>query len=73
MVEFTVELTGPVQKADGPYSVLGTGVFKALALGALGMFERRRPMMVFSLAAGEPGVRKSASGDERRVRTHNGI
>lgn len=30
-------------------------------------------MMVFSLAAGEPGVRKSASGDERRVRTHNGI
>ncbi|WZZ67115.1 hypothetical protein YC2023_078485 [Brassica napus] len=39
MVEFTVELTGPVQKADGPYSVLGTGVFKALALGALGMFE----------------------------------
>lgn len=29
--------------------------------------------MVFSLAAGEAGVRKGASGDERRVRTHNGI
>lgn len=30
--------------------------------------------MVFSLAAGEAGVRKSASDDERRVRTdHNGI